>query len=271
MNGKTPSWLERRLDEPRLCGLELGTKEWFAAQREVIRSRPLLRACYDLWYRRLLEDARSVPASPGALLVELGSGGSYLKELAPDVITSDIIPGIAERVVRAESLPFCDGSVRALFLTHSFHHLPDVEAFLREARRVLVEGGVISMIEVAHTAFSRFFFDRFHPEPYTPTAPGWSLAQSNAMLDSNQALSWIVLFRDRARFQARFPTLHLEACEHLPWLSYLMAGGVTKRSLLPARAAPLVLGLERRLSGLSPWMALHWHLRIRKVTGPRTG
>jgi len=143
----------------------------------------------------LLADVRSVPAQ-GAV-VELGSGGSYLKELEPTVITSDVSAGIAEQVIDARSLPFADQSIRALLLTHVFHHIPDVDAFFREAQRTLVPGGVISMIEVAHTPFAKFFFRNFHHEPYDDTRGDWRFEQGDSMMDSNQALSWIVFVRDR--------------------------------------------------------------------------
>jgi hypothetical protein len=115
------------LKEPSLIGLQPGTAEFFNAQRAAILKRPLLKECYDDWYARLLTDARSVPAD-GAL-VELGSGGSYLKEIEPSVITSDVSPGIAKRVIDARHLPFENESVRALLLTHAFRHIPDVCAF----------------------------------------------------------------------------------------------------------------------------------------------
>ena len=86
------SWLR----EPALDGLPPGTTQFFAAQKALILKRPLLKRCYDDWYGRLLADARSVPTA--GELVELGSGGSYLKDLEPAVITSDVSPDIAERV-----------------------------------------------------------------------------------------------------------------------------------------------------------------------------
>ena len=124
-------------------------------------------------------------------------------------------------------------SLRALFLTHVFHHIPDVERFLREAERVLVPGGVIAMIEVPHTPLARFFFRHFHPEPYDDRAATWAFDQSDAMLDSNQALSWIVFFRDRERFERLFPGLGVDPPGFLPWLGYLVSGGVTRRNLVP--------------------------------------
>lgn len=53
------------------------------------------------------------------------------------------------------------------------------------------------------------------------------------MLDSNQALTWIVFDRDRKRFAREFPELTLEQRSFLPWFSYLMSGGVNLRTFFP--------------------------------------
>src|SRR5436190_6334737 len=113
-----------RLKEPSLQGLSPGSPEFFAIQKALISQRPLVKRCYDEWYRRMLSDAATVKA-PGIML-ELGSGGSYLKDLEPSIITSDVVDQVADRVIDGRQLPFANGSVRALFLTHVFHHIPDV-------------------------------------------------------------------------------------------------------------------------------------------------
>lgn len=250
------------LKEPSLQGLRVGSLEFFARQKAIIRERPLLKHCYDDWYARMLADVRSVPV-PGALL-ELGSGGSYLKDIEPSLITSDVVAGVADRVVDARQLPFPDASVRALLLTHVLHHIPDLEAFFREAQRVLVAGGVISMIEVAHTPFARFFFKNFHHEPYLDDRREWSFGQSDSMMDSNQALSWMVFVRDRDRFESLFPGLAIETRAFTPWLTYLISGGVTMRDLIPHFLNGLLFGVEWLLTPLRPVFALHWHICVRK-------
>ena len=104
------------------------------------------------------------------VMLELGSGGSYLKDLRPSIISSDVVPDVADRVIDGRALPFADNSLQAIFLTHVFHHIPEVDAFLKEAQRTLVPGGVISMIEVAHTPFARFFLKISTMSPIMTTA-----------------------------------------------------------------------------------------------------
>jgi SAM-dependent methyltransferase len=253
---------------PELKRASSGSADWFAAQRAMMNQKPLVRRCYELWYSRLLADADSVP-TPGPI-VELGSGSSFIKDLRPSIVTSDVTPGVADMTIDGRALPFPDNSVRALLLTHTFHHIPDVGRFLSEASRVLVPGGVISMVDETHTPFARFFFGKIHPEPYDDRAAEWSFPEGHSMLDSNQALTWIVFDRDRRRFEAEFPELRLERCSYLPWFSYLMSGGVNLRTFFPrflTRAVGAADGLLKPLDGL---FAIHRHLTVRKAD-PRAG
>lgn len=259
------SWLK----EPRLKGLTPGSPDFFAVQRQLIQDRPLIKRCYNDWYRRLLGDVRSAPAR--GIILELGSGGSCLKNLEPSIVTSDVVPDVAERVVDGRQLPFGDETLRALVMTHVFHHIPDANAFLKEAQRALVPGGVISMIEVAHTPFARLFFKHFHHEPYDDTPQEWTFAQQDAMMDCNQALSWMIFVRDRARFNELHPGLSIEKLELMPWLTYFSSGGVTVRYLIPKSLEGFLTGADRCLKPLQPIFSLHWHICLRKRREPANG
>jgi SAM-dependent methyltransferase len=193
------------------------------------------------------------------------SGFSRLKEDCPELIASDVVPGNVDLVCDGRALPFRAQSVRALTLSHVFHHIPDAEAFLREAMRVLKPGGVITMIECAHTPFSKFFFGRIHPEPYRDADAQWSFPAGNTMLDSNQALSWMIFVRDRETFERLFPDLIIERRRWLPWFSYLLSGGVNLRSFVPPGFAWLVRCADWLLQPLNPLCAIHWHWTIRKA------
>lgn len=253
------------LQEKALAGLALGSSAYFEAQRAMVRNKALLRRCYDAWYELLLADEASVPADRPGLLVELGSGGSTLADRNPAIITTDVVAGVASQVVDARELPFADASVRALFLTHALHHVPQVERFFAEASRVLVDGGVVSMVEVAHTPLARAFFRHLHPEPYDDSTSSWDFTQHHSMADANQALSWLVFVRDRARFEAAFGALGVEQIDFLPWFSYLASGGVTRRAVLPDALGGVAAAIDHHTRRLWPGLALHWHIRVRRA------
>jgi SAM-dependent methyltransferase len=251
------------LKEPRLIGVPVGSLAYFRLQRELIQERPLLKYCYDIWYREMVAANGGKAFVPGETL-ELGSGGSLLAGHVPGLITSDVVEGVADRVIDGRDLPFGDASLQAIFMTHTFHHIPDVARFLKEADRVLKPGGYVAMVEVAHTPFARFFFDKFHPEPYDDRPADWDFTQHDSMMDSNQALSWMVFVRDREKYERQFPALRLERTGFLPWVTYLLAGGVTMRNLIPGFVVPILKLLEFLTTPLRPVGALHWVLILRK-------
>ena len=245
-----------------LRGLEMGSAEWFAAQRKMLEIKPAVARCYRLWYDLLLGDLDSTP--PGGARWRSAAGRVSSMSCGRALSPPTSYPGTSTSVVDGRELPFANNSLRALFLTHVFHHIPDVERFLREADRVLIPGGVVSIVDETHTPFARFFFNKIHPEPYNDSATDWSFPPGHTMLDSNQALAWIVFFRDRERFQRVAPRLNFERWRYLPWFSYLMSGGVNLNSLVPRPMAGLFEALDNGLTPLDRFFAIHWHLTLRK-------
>ena len=257
--------LTRLLPPPSIRDIPLGSPSYFNKQREVLFSKPLVKASYDLWYKLIREDVHTTPLL-GEIL-ELGSGSSYLKEFIPELLTSDVQEGIAEYVIDARELPFEENSLRAICLTHVFHHIPDIHSFLSSATRCLKPGGVISLIDCADTPLARFFFSHFHPEPYIREARDWNFTSCDAMLSANQALTGIVFKRDKKQFFHEFPDLAIETIEYLPSIGYLLQGGVTLRNCTPSFITPIIRALDK-LTYIRPLISLHWHIRLRKKSHP---
>jgi hypothetical protein len=84
------------------------------------------------------------------------------------------------------------------------------------------------------------------------------------MMDSNQALSWMVFERDLKRFTERYPGLRIEVVELMPWFTYFISGGVTMRYLIPRFLNPMLVAIEQLLKPLERVFTLYWHIRIRK-------
>ncbi|MEW5913750.1 MAG: class I SAM-dependent methyltransferase [Thermodesulfobacteriota bacterium] len=262
--------LRRLLALPATQGLDLDDPRLTARRREVIQGKPFLRALYREFYREFLEARNRAPAGP---CLEVGSGAGFLKELLPEVITSDVfpVPGL-DLVLDAQRMPFAAGSLACLFLLDVLHHIPAPLKFLQEAARCLQPGGRVVMIEPAHTAFSRLIYTRLHHEPFVPTA-GWELSAGGPLSGSNQALPWILFYRDRQQVLAQTPGLELARLSlHTP-LAYLLSGGVSLRSLLPGWAFGPLRGLERALSPLNRWLAMFMTIELRagrEPAGPAT-
>jgi len=235
-------FLKRLLAHPSTRGLDLDAPETTAIRREIVRSKPFLRALYLEWYAEII---MWIPKGPGDV-VELGAGGGFMKDELPELITSDLlpVPGVDD-VVDAQSMPFEDGSLRAITMTNVFHHIPNVGLFLTEATRTLRPGGRVIMIEPWNTAWSRFVHKRFHHEPMVPDAETWQFPGSGPLSGANAALPWIVVERDRRKLEAEWPQLAVKEVRPFMPFRYLASGGVSMRALQPLWTFRLWKGLER--------------------------
>ncbi len=239
------------IDDPRTTEL----------RRRIVREKPFLRRLYTEWYDIL---GRTVPPGAGALL-ELGSGGGFMDERLPDVITSEVFYCAGPKLVLdARRIPFSDASLRGILMVDVFHHIPDVESFLAEAVRCLRPGGVVAMIEPWVTSWSRLIYTFLHHEPFKPEATAWNLPEVGPLSGANGALPWITFQRDRDRYRRLYPCLRLVKVEPGFPFSYLVSGGVSLRSLSPGVSFALWRGLERLLSPAMDRLAMFALIVLRK-------
>lgn len=200
--------------------------------------------------------------------IEIGAGVSPIRDSYPDVLATDIVPSPRlDRVLDAENMDLADGSVRVLFGQNCFHHFPHPDRFFRELERVLSPGGGAILLEPYHGPFASFLFKRlFRSEGYDKAYPSWETPATGPMNGANQALSYIVFHRDRQIFESKFPALkivHQELCSN--YLKYLVSGGLNFRQLCPDWMAPVVGGIQRAVSPLDRWLALHHVVVLKKA------
>lgn len=222
-------------------------------KREIIQEKSFLNRIYREWYSSMISQ---LPAGDLPIL-EIGTGGGFLHEYIPDLITSDIIslPWLST-VLDGKHLPFLDGAFNAIVMCNTLHHLTDVREFLREAGRSVRHGGVLIMIEPWATRWSSFIYSKFHHEQFEPKSIQWALPRSDPLTTANNALPWIVFARDRQRFQKMFPHWRIKMIREIMPLRYILAGGVSMRTLMPAwsfgfwRAVEYLLRPWRRSLGM---------------------
>lgn len=233
---------------------------------EIIRKKPFLKRLYVDFYKQFL---KAVPEPADKVLVELGSGGGFIKEVISNVVTSDVldVAGV-DKVFSAVQMPFENASVDAFFMIDVLHHIVDPKVFFTEALRSLKVGGKVVMIEPANTLWSRFIYKNFHHEQFDPTGP-WDLEQDGALSVANGALPWIIFSRDREEFCRLFPCLRIvRMYSHTPLL-YLLSGGLTLRQLVPSFTYPLFKILERVLLPLDGLLGMFQTIELKK-TSPRS-
>jgi SAM-dependent methyltransferase len=255
---KIIDWL--KLPETR-CVKDLDDPAATLLHAEIIRKKPFLRNLYTEFYNQLKE---SVPDSERKFLVELGSGGGFIREIIGNVITSDVLdlPNV-DRVFSSSKMPFEDGSVDAFFMVDVLHHIADSRAFFREALRCLKACGKVVMIEPANTLWSRFVYKNFHHEQFDSQG-WWGLEKRGPLSQGNVAIPWIIFCRDRVIFEREFPSLRIMSMRNHTPLRYLLSGGLTLRQLVPSFTYPFVKAVEGVLSPLNNWLGTFQTIELQK-------
>jgi len=239
------------LDDPRTT----------LAHRDIILKKTFLKKIYEDWYAEFV----NLGISEEQKLLEIGSGGGFLKEVLPQVITSDILPlPNVDKVFSAEEMPFTDKSLHGIVMLNVFHHIPKPYLFLAEAQRCLATNGKIVMIEPANSSLARFIYKRFHHEPFDENA-GREIEPGNPLSNSNQALPYIYFERDLMQFKKDFPHLRIQSVRYHSPFSYVISGGVSRSAMLPIFFYPLVRLIEKLLSPFNRWIGLFCTVTVEKV------
>jgi SAM-dependent methyltransferase len=233
------------LAHPLTRGLDLDDPRTSFTRRQVIFENKFLLHVYQEWYQYLKD---SIQNSEGVLL-ELGSGGGFLGDVIPNLISSEVFyfPG-SNITLDGQYLPFANQSLQAIFMTNVLHHIPDTHLFFAEAARCTKKGGCISMIEPWNTPWSKFIYNVLHHEPFESKAVDWRLASKGPLTTANDALPWIIFDRDRTQFESEFPEWTIKKIHLIMPFRYLVSGGVSLRQLMPEWSYPLWKGLETLLS-----------------------
>lgn len=243
-----------------MSNYSLDSPKTILSHKDKIVSNYFLHKLYIRYYQDILNRARRKK-----LIVELGSGGGFIKEIKKSIITSDVVPGPdIDKTFSAGGMPFKSNSVDAFVMLNVFHHIPNTEKALTEMQRCLKSKGRIVMIEPYNTFWSRLVYKNFHHERFDNYA-GWGFKGKKRLTDSNMALPWIVFVRDKALFEQKFPDLRLISIEpHSPF-SYILSGGLSKPQLAPNFAYKWVMLFERLISPLNRYLAIYATFVIEKV------
>lgn len=250
------------MTHPSARGVDLDDPRLVSIRRAIVRDKPFLRRIYEEWYASIV---RSLPKGDDPVL-ELGSGGGFLDESVPGLITSELLSCAHVRLVLdGQVLPLRNGSLRAIAMTDVLHHLPDARRFLREAARCVRRGGRVVMIEPWVSAWSSIIYSRLHHEPFLPDAAEWAFPPGGALSAANMALPWIIFVRDRARFEREFPEWRVVSLTPIMPFRYLLSGGVSMRSLMPAWTFGLWRIVEDAMSPWSRHFAMFAHIVLERT------
>ncbi len=216
--------------------------------RELWDQKPVLRAIYSDYYRRIVGMCTS------GRTLEIGGGSGNLKGLLNDVISTDIVPtSWLDAAADAQALPFADACFSNIVMVDVLHHIERPYRFISEARRVLRPGGRLVLLEPAITPVSWVFFKLFHPEPVRmdvdPLCDG-PVDKGREPFDANQAIPTLIFGWHRSRFDKTFPEFSVCHIERLSLLAYPLSGGFRRWCLIPKPAVDAVLALENLFAPL---------------------
>ena len=232
------------------------------AHRDIILKKPFLKRLYNDWY--LIFIIKSKEIKNGKYL-EIGSGGGFLKDVFPEVITSDILilPNV-DLIFSAEEIPFKENELASIVMLNVFHHIPKPHLFLKEAQRTLIKGGKIIMTEPANSSLARFIYKRFHHEPFDEKGQR-EIKAGNPLSNSNQALPYIYFERDLDLFKKDFPSLKINSINYHSPFSYIISGGVSRSAMLPFFMYNFVKGIEWLFSPFFKQIGLFCTIEIEKI------
>jgi SAM-dependent methyltransferase len=251
--------------EPLARGVDLGSEQAGEVQREILRTKPSLRRVYERVYAKMLAAADTY-APDATVCIELGSGGGFLPDLDPTIVASDIryLTGL-NLVFDAQDAPFRDSSIDVIYGMHVIHHIPRIRRFFAELERVLKPGGVLVVVEPYWSPVAKVMYKRFHPEPFDEQAETWEFESTDPM-SSNQAMSYLLLQRDRAIFEREFPGLEVFELGAFGGPSYVLTGGIWKQRLLPDSVLARLWDYEDEHTFWRGAAALHHLFVLRRAT-----
>src|SRR3990172_12660853 len=104
---------------------DLDSPETTIKRINIIKKKKFLYQIYLDFYKTFKRHSQNIP--PGKK-VEIGSGAGFLKEVIPEVVTSDVmkLPN-CDMQFSAEKMPFADNSLSAIYMLNTFHHIKNPE------------------------------------------------------------------------------------------------------------------------------------------------
>ncbi len=229
--------------------------------RDIIKNKPFLKRIYTDFYN---EFKKSLLSNLEGKVIEIGSGGGFIKEIIPHVITSETFPAAGvDMVVSALKLPFEKNSIGAFLLLDVLHHIPNPRSFLKEALRCLKKGGKIIMIEPAATLWGAFIW-KLNNEPFDKKS-SWELETKGRLTGANGAMPWIIFVRDRKVFESEYPGFKIvKVSFHTPF-RYILSGGLSFKQLLPSVLYDFIKIIENFFSPLNRIIGMYMTIELEKI------
>ncbi|MFT5208274.1 MAG: SAM-dependent methyltransferase, partial [Candidatus Omnitrophota bacterium] len=239
------AFIKKYLADPMAEGLDIDDPTTVIKHRQMIESKPLLKKIYRDWYQEYAASIKTTQSLNGPL-IEIGSGAGFSKTIYPQMITTDITEApYVDKVLDAQNMAYADQSVRGFFLINVVHHFLKPANFFKEVERTLMPGGRLVMLEPYNSPFNRLLCSNMdHYEYFDIIDASWEANDQSRMSKANMALTWNILIRDHERFKKAFPDLEIQSIKAHTFLAYILSGGMSYKSFLPAFMSPCINFIE---------------------------
>ena len=189
------------------------------------KSNIALGILYKEWYEIISKFLSEI----NGMNIELGCGASFIDQINKKIKKTDVfLNSNTDFKLNAMDIgKDFENKISNLILVNVFHHISDPEKFLKSAEKSLISGGRIIMIEPSNNYWSRLVYKFVSHEPFDTNQIEWDFQSKDPLLDSNQALSWIIFERDFKKFKDLFPMFSLIQKKNIMPFSYLLSGGHT--------------------------------------------
>ena len=244
--------------------IDLNSPERYREIRTIIEKKPALKRFYEEVYQKYLSCLDR--CEPGGLILEIGSGAGFAKEVIPNIITSDVVdyPQI-DLVLDATNMDFPDNSFSCICMFNVLHHIPNAPAFFSEAARCLKPGGRVCMIEPYPGWIGAWVYRYLHHEDYDPNVKHWEFESHGPVSDANNALPYVIFERDLDKFKQQFPCFSMLRFEpHTP-LRYWFMGGLKSWSVLPHWSYGFFSWIDQKLINISPKFGSFVDIELMKI------
>jgi hypothetical protein len=242
--------------------------ERIVIHRDILSKKKITRKIFLEFYNLMLAAEKKFfsNSSNNGKRIELGAGSSFFNKIDFNIEKTDVVagPDIA-RVVDATKMPYKKNEIKTFFGVFFFHHLQNPYKFLDEVSRCCKKNGGVILIEPFHGPLSRFIHSHMHKnEFYDRNGPAIKNT-SLPMSDANQALSYIVFFRDKLFFEQKYNDLEIIQLKKInSYLRYIISGGINFKQLLPDFMVPIIRLIEIILTPISYFFCVHYLIVIKK-------
>lgn len=217
------------------------------AKVNVFLKKTALQDVYESFYAKMHEHCNEFGKT-----LEIGSASGKSKNSFKNIFLSDVVfSHHSDTVCDAHFLPFKNKNFSNIIAIDTFHHLENPLIFIKEASRILTNGGRMALIEPLVTPISQILYKFFHHEDCSTNINPFQIItpdqKRNPLKDGNNGLPTVFFLKKKDSFHKKFPELKIVKFQRLSLFVYPLTGGYKNWCLIPSVLVKSLLKVENLL------------------------